>query len=202
MPTPFDDVSPATRNVMRANRSRDTGPEMVVRRLAHAMGYRFRLGGRGLPGRPDLAFGPRRSVVFVNGCYWHHHRCGPRGDALPATRTGFWSAKFAANRARDAAALAALAASGWSALVVWECETRDRDALAARLLAHLGPPGPASHATRAPDDEISPDSWPSEIAREAVPPSDRACPDSTTADRQCPTPSPRPAPRRNRAAAP
>lgn len=148
MATPtFDDVTIATRNVMRANRSRDTGPEMVVRRTAHAMGLRFRLGGRGLPGRPDLVFGPRRKVVFVHGCYWHHHGCGPGGARLPRTRPDFWQRKFEANVARDARSVAALEALGWGVLVVWECDTRDPSRLREALAGFLGP-RPAGRAPR------------------------------------------------------
>lgn len=117
---------------MRRVRGRDTKPELLVRGLAHRLGYRFRLHGRGLPGRPDLVFAGRRKVVFVHGCFWHRHpRC--KLARLPKSRLDFWLPKLSANRARDLRALRQLAAAGWSTLVVWECQTRDVRSLADRL---------------------------------------------------------------------
>lgn len=137
-------------------RGRDTGPEMVVRRLLYAAGYRYRVQARGLPGRPDLAFPRRRAAVFVHGCFWHSHDC-PRGSRTPRANAEFWRAKFSRNRARDVETLARLHALGWRALVVWECELADRDALGARLRAFLGPtraerrgPSPASAQPTSP----------------------------------------------------
>ena len=117
-------------------RGRDTKPEKVVRSLAHALGYRFRLHRRDLPGSPDLVFSSRRRVILVHGCFWHRHP-GCRFATSPRTRPEFWEAKFARNVERDAENLADLAAAGWEALVVWECETRDPDRLAGRLTAFL-----------------------------------------------------------------
>lgn len=122
--------------VMARVRSRDTGPEMAVRRLLTRLGYRYRLQRRDLPGRPDIAFIGRRKAVFVHGCFWHGHACA-RGARLPRTNADYWEAKIARNRARDAAALEALAALGWSAVVVWECELRNEGAVAARLAGFL-----------------------------------------------------------------
>jgi DNA mismatch endonuclease (patch repair protein) len=127
---------------MRAVRSKDTTPEVIVRRIVRGLGYRYRLHRNDLPGTPDLAFGPRRKAIFVNGCFWHGHDC-PRGAREPKENSAYWQAKIIRNRARDLASLEALAASGWSVLTVWECETklRERDGLVARLDAFLGPKG-------------------------------------------------------------
>ncbi len=102
-------------------RGRDTKPEMAVRRYLHARGLRFRLHRRGLPGKPDLVFPSRRVAVFVHGCFWHQHP-GCRRAKLPQMRADFWRRKLEANVERDAAALAALEAAGWTTLVMWECE--------------------------------------------------------------------------------
>lgn len=141
MPRPaFPDVSPTTRKVMQANKGKDTKPEMVVRRLAHGMGYRYRLHRKDLPGKPDLVFGPRRAVVQVYGCFWHQHE-GCRHSHIPKTRREFWVPKLARNVERDRDNEAKLRAVGWRVLVLWECETRDGDAVATRIGAFLGPPG-------------------------------------------------------------
>lgn len=116
----------------------DTKPELVVRRLLHAAGYRFRLQLKAAPGRTDVAFAGRRRIIFVHGCFWHQHQ-GCRMCRVPATRTDFWQAKFDRNVARDARDLARAHAEGWGALVVWECETRDTEALAIRLRRFVGP---------------------------------------------------------------
>jgi len=116
-----DVFTPAERSrVMRAVLSRDTRPELLVRRLAARLGFRTRAKSRTLPGSPDLVFTRLRKVVFVHGCFWHRHHC-PRGQSHPAGRRAFWAQKFAANVRRDRAALRALRREGWQALVVWEC---------------------------------------------------------------------------------
>ena len=124
--------------VMRAVKSRDTAPELAVREAARAAGFarRYRLGGGGLPGKPDLAFGALRKAVLVHGCFWHGHDC-KRGARKPKDNASYWSAKIARNRARDGRVVAALADAGWDTLVVWECETRDATALVDRLLRFL-----------------------------------------------------------------
>lgn len=122
--------------VMRAVKSRDTRPERQVRAAARALGAGYRLGGWGLPGRPDLVFPGRRKAIFVHGCFWHGHDCR-RGARAPKDNSAYWSGKIARNRARDAASLAALSAAGWSALTLWECELRDAPALAAKLASFL-----------------------------------------------------------------
>ncbi len=129
--------NPETRSrTMRAVKGKDTGPEMAVRRAVHAMGYRYRLHRADLPGKPDLAFPARRKVVFVHGCFWHMHDC-PRGARMPRANRDYWTRKLERNRARDAANRERLREAGWDALVVWECEIGDRDALRARLAAFL-----------------------------------------------------------------
>ncbi|WP_315749603.1 MULTISPECIES: DNA mismatch endonuclease Vsr [unclassified Bradyrhizobium] len=136
----MDIVDRETRSrMMSCIRGRDTKPEMAVRRLAHRMGYRFRLHRRDLAGSPDLVFPGRRKVIFVHGCYWHRHP-GCRFAYTPKSSVDFWNKKFASNVARDAAAIAQLQAEGWHSLVIWECESIDAEKLAARLLVHLGVP--------------------------------------------------------------
>lgn len=120
-------------------RARDTKPEMRVRRLTHALGYRYRLHRRDLPGKPDLVFGPRRKVIFVHGCFWHRH---PDPDCklarLPKSRQDFWLPKLEGNRERDERNNAMLTEMGWDVLEVWECETADADALAKKIKGFLG----------------------------------------------------------------
>jgi len=133
-----DTISPERRSAnMRAIRGRDTKPERFVRQIAHALGYRFTLHGRGLPGRPDLVFSRRRKAVFVHGCFWHGH-AGCRFAYRPKTRPEWWAAKIEATRARDKDAVESLAQAGWKSLVVWECECVDRDAVAESLVRFLG----------------------------------------------------------------
>lgn len=118
--------------LMSRIRSKDTKPEMRVRRLLHGMGYRYRLHAKELPGRPDIVFRPRRKVIFVHGCFWHRHD-GCARATTPKTRTSFWEDKFRKNVGRDRKNLLDLAELGWDAIVVWECETRDIERLATRL---------------------------------------------------------------------
>ncbi len=137
MPVPMMAKTPEPRRrIMRAIRSRDTQPELIVRRLAHRMGYRFRLHRKDLPGRPDLVFPGKHKVIFVNGCFWHSHNCGS-GARRPAQNTAYWNQKLARTTERDKAALAALTALGWEVSVFWECELQNRKAAARRLRAFL-----------------------------------------------------------------
>jgi len=106
---------------MRAVRSKDTKPEMVVRRLVHGLGYRYRLHRSDLPGSPDLTFARLRKAIFVHGCFWHQHRCA-RGQRQPATNVAYWSPKLARNVARDRLACRRLRRLGWGVLTIWECE--------------------------------------------------------------------------------
>ncbi|QKC92907.1 DNA mismatch endonuclease Vsr [Mesorhizobium sp. NZP2234] len=107
--------------VMSRIRGKDTRPEMTVRKYLHSKGLRFRLHGKGLPGKPDLVFARRRAVVFVHGCFWHGHKGCPRA-ALPTTRQDFWSAKIGATGERDQRTRRKLEENGWTVLVVWQCE--------------------------------------------------------------------------------
>ena len=106
---------------MRAVRSRDTAPEMIVRRFLHAAGLRFRLHDRHLPGVPDLVFPSRRIALFVHGCFWHRHE-GCRYTTIPRSNVDFWQLKFAGNVERDARNVAALKETGWRVGIAWECE--------------------------------------------------------------------------------
>jgi DNA mismatch endonuclease (patch repair protein) len=118
-----DRLTPEQRSAhMRRIRKFDSGPELVVRRLAHHLGFRYRLYRRDLPGTPDLAFPKLRKAIFVNGCFWHQHR-GCHLARLPKTRLEYWLPKLERTARRDIASLSALDALGWNALVVWECET-------------------------------------------------------------------------------
>ncbi|WP_224080085.1 very short patch repair endonuclease [Cupriavidus laharis] len=116
---------------MAAVRSRDTAPELAVRKLLHSMGLRFRLHRSELPGTPDIVLPRHRAVVLVHGCFWHGHSC-PRGRA-PTSNTDFWLPKLDRNKARDAEQVNALRALGWRVLIVWECEVRDTRTLRRRL---------------------------------------------------------------------
>lgn len=117
-------------------RGKDTKPELLVRRAVHALGFRFRLHRRDLPGSPDLVFPSRHKVIFVHGCYWHRHP-GCQYAYTPKSNMAFWQLKFDANVTRDRLALSTLESLGWGVLVIWECETHDAEALRARLIEFL-----------------------------------------------------------------
>ena len=123
------------RYIMQSVRGKNTGPELVCRRVLHGMGYRFRLHASDLPGRPDVVFRSRRKAIFVHGCFWHAHGC--RKGQAPKSRVEFWSTKLQRNRERDAENLEDLTRLGWKALTVWQCETGDMHALEASLAAFL-----------------------------------------------------------------
>ena len=110
---------------------------MIVRRLAHGMGYRYRLHGKDLLGKPDLVFPARGKVIFVHGCFWHQHAC-PRGSRSPKSSRDYWIPKLKRNKQRDVENQARLCEMGWDVLVIWECEMKDRDALKNRIAAFLG----------------------------------------------------------------
>ena len=133
----FADVPDTRRRNMAAIRGKDTKPELVVRRLLHSLGYRYRLHGRDLPGKPDIVLAARRKIVEIRGCFWHRHPGCPLA-AVPVTRADFWQKKFSRNVARDAENLAALERLGWDVLVVWECEAGAPE-LRVRLENFLGP---------------------------------------------------------------
>lgn len=122
--------------VMRAVKGRNTRPERAVRSLLHALGYRFRLHRKDLPGSPDIVLPGRKAVIFVHGCFWHGHGC-KRGSRAPKTNADYWTKKLAGNIARDARTRAELKALGWQVLVVWECEIKT-EGLADKLRAFLG----------------------------------------------------------------
>ena len=132
-----DEVSDVRSRIMRSVKHANTKPEMVVRRLCHSMGYRFRLHRKDLPGTPDLVFPRFHRVIFVHGCFWHRHPNCPRATN-PKTRQKFWRDKFDTNVKRDARAQEALRRMGWIILVVWECETRETEALKLRIRKFFG----------------------------------------------------------------
>jgi DNA mismatch endonuclease (patch repair protein) len=114
----------------------DTKPEMIVRRLVHAMGYRFRLHRRDLPGAPDLVFPSRRKVIFVHGCFWHRHDC-PDGRKLPRSKPEYWGPKLERNKQRDEASVTKLEKLGWNVLALWECQLKDLDQLRGAIARFL-----------------------------------------------------------------
>lgn len=130
-----DTVSPEVRSrMMAAVRGKDTGPEMAVRRGLHALGFRYSLHVRRLPGRPDIVLAKHRAVIFVEGCFWHGH-AGCSLARIPATRTDYWRDKIARNRERDARSRKALDDLGWRHLTIWECSLRGKGAAEAAVLA-------------------------------------------------------------------
>lgn len=133
-----DTVSKQDRSrIMAAVKSKDTTPELFVRRLVHSLGYRYRLHVNSLPGTPDLVFPRLRKIINVNGCFWHMHGC-PR-CRVPSSRHDYWLAKMQRNAARDKRTRRQLRQRGWQVMVVWECQTRPRcsDQLRARIIAFL-----------------------------------------------------------------
>ena len=132
-----DTLTPAQRSrCMAAIRSKNTGPEMLVRRLVHRLGYRYRLHVRGLPGTPDMVLPRHRKIIEVRGCFWHGHHCG--AFTLPATRRKFWKAKFERNLQRDRLNLRRLRRAGWRVLVLWECEVNREGKLLSKISRFLG----------------------------------------------------------------
>ena len=121
---------------MRRIRSVGMRPELLVRRLTHQMGYRYRLHVKNLPGRPDLVFSPRQKVIFVHGCFWHQHSCVDGG--IPRTNRRYWQPKLEGNKKRDYRQRAQLAKQGWRSLVIWECETKNPQRLISRIGVFLG----------------------------------------------------------------
>ena len=120
--TIVDSINPAQRSEnMRRIKSANTKPEILVRRIAHRMGFRFTLNRSDLPGKPDLAFAGRRKVIFVHGCFWHQHTSCADGRA-PKTRTEYWIPKLKRNVSRDVAVRKQLTKSGWKTLVIWQCQ--------------------------------------------------------------------------------
>lgn len=123
---------------MSAIKSKDTKPEMIVRRLVHGLGYRYRLHRKDLPGKPDLVFGPRRKVIFVHGCFWHQHgRAECLDGRLPKSNTEYWNEKLARNIERDRENKIRLKEAGWKELTIWECATSERDSLEVKITQFL-----------------------------------------------------------------
>jgi DNA mismatch endonuclease, patch repair protein len=109
---------------MKSVAKADTGPELIVRKILHGLGYRFRLHDRTLPGTPDLVFSKRRKAIFVNGCFWHRHSCHA-GKSMPTTNVGFWKRKFDNNKRRDRKTRLQLRQLGWKVQTIWECEINE-----------------------------------------------------------------------------
>ncbi|MGD0192277.1 MAG: very short patch repair endonuclease [Rhizomicrobium sp.] len=133
----MDTLTPAQRSEhMRRIRSRDTRPEVSLRRLVWSLGYRYRKNRRGLIGSPDLAFVGRKRAIFLHGCFWHRHRCSA-GVRVPKSRVDYWKAKFTRNVHRDAVVMRQLKSVGWRALVIWECQLADTSRVARRIRKFL-----------------------------------------------------------------
>jgi DNA mismatch endonuclease (patch repair protein) len=130
------EVSPARSRIMRSIRQKDTKPEILVRKLIHAMGFRFRLHQRGLPGKPDIVMRRHHVIIQVHGCFWHQHGCSISN--IPRTRKEYWIPKLARNAERDEANLIRLTSMGWRVITVWECELRDLVALSRKLHKFVG----------------------------------------------------------------
>jgi DNA mismatch endonuclease (patch repair protein) len=128
--------SPERSATMRAVKSRDTTPELLVRKIVRSMARGYRLCRADLPGKPDIAFGRKKLAIFVHGCFWHGHDCA-RGARMPKTNRPYWQDKIARNRARDMKHVAALAAKGWRALTIYECELKNPETLRQKLGAAL-----------------------------------------------------------------
>jgi DNA mismatch endonuclease (patch repair protein) len=128
---------PAQRSrIMRAVKGSDTSPEMAVRRMAHAMGYRYRLHRKDLPGKPDLVFPRLRKAIFVHGCFWHGHEC-KRGARAPKANAQYWTEKISRNKLRDSHNIKALEERGWASAVIWECELKHLTRVKQRIRAFL-----------------------------------------------------------------
>lgn len=133
----MDTISASERShVMSLVKGKNTRPEMVVRRMVHGAGFRYRLHGAKLPGKPDLVFSRKRKVIFVHGCFWHRHE-GCALARIPKSNQEFWLTKLEGNKERDESNLRKLHEIGWETLVVWECELRDLGALEQRLRSFL-----------------------------------------------------------------
>lgn len=123
------------RHIMQSVGTRNTGPELVVRRLLHGLGYRYTLHSAKLLGRPDIVFPARRKVIFVHGCFWHGHGCSK--GKLPKSKLDYWQPKIARNKGRDERVLLSLRQQGWKPLVVWQCQVKDPSSLQGILVKFL-----------------------------------------------------------------
>jgi DNA mismatch endonuclease (patch repair protein) len=130
-------MTPQERSALMSRiRSKDTKPEIIVRKLIFSMGYRFRLHRRDLPGKPDIVFSGRKKVIFVHGCFWHAHTC--KRGFKPKMNVDFWQKKLEANKRRDEHTISTLSAMGWQTMTLWECELGDVERLADRIVEFLG----------------------------------------------------------------
>jgi len=128
----YDSLTKAERSErMALIRNADTKPEMIVRRIVHGMGYRYRLHAKDLPGKPDLVFRSRKRVIFVHGCFWHQHGC--RQYRQPRSNKSFWETKLARNKVRDAEIRRKLHSLGWREMVIWECQLKNETILRNRI---------------------------------------------------------------------
>lgn len=123
-------------DLMSRVRSEDTGAELMIRKLLHANGYRYRLHKKDLPGKPDIVLARYKTVIFVNGCFWHNH-IGCKRGSIPQSNTEFWKEKFARNKKRDKQNLLQVRRLGWYPIVIWECETKNPERLLERLNREL-----------------------------------------------------------------
>lgn len=124
------------RKCMAAILCKNTRPELQVRRIVHALGFRYALHRTDLPGKPDIVLTRHNKIIFVHGCYWHRHNCS-NGSAFPSTRAEFWKSKFEGNIKRDSANRKLLNNMGWRTIIVWECELKNQRRLATRLAKFL-----------------------------------------------------------------
>lgn len=132
----IDHVSKEKRSeIMKRIRGKNTIPELIVRKLVYSLGYRYRLHGKKLPGKPDLVFAGRKKVIFVHGCFWHGHNC-KRGKP-PKSNLEYWLPKLKGNRRRDSRNQKLIAASGWTFLVIWQCEIENVTSLKEKIVTFL-----------------------------------------------------------------
>ena len=125
----MDNITPERRSeIMSLVRSRNTKPEMIVRKLVYGLGYRYRIHAKNLPGKPDLVFKGRKKAIFVHGCFWHRHEGCPN-TRTPKSRIDFWEEKFRKNQERDQLHYKKLSEAGWKYLIIWECQVKYTDNL-------------------------------------------------------------------------
>ena len=133
-----DSLTPAQRSyTMSRVRSKDTKPEIEVRKIVHGMGYRYRLHRKDLPGKPDMTFPRLKKVIFINGCFWHGHTC-KQGKKRAKTNKEYWKNKISGNKKRDIANHKKLKELGWDVLVIWECEIHDEESIRISIKKYLG----------------------------------------------------------------
>lgn len=122
--------------IMRSVKSKNTRPEIIVRQIIYSLGFRYRIHRKDLPGSPDIVFPGRKKAIFVHGCFWHWHGC--KRSRMPKTNSEYWEAKIQRNQERDKRNCTALADIGWQALIVWECELKDKSTLEKKLVQFIG----------------------------------------------------------------